>query len=439
MECDVIVIGAGVSGLTVASELQRAGRDVHILEATSRIGGRIYTIRPCMSELPIELGAEFVHGRPPEIWNWIRTASLSTYEHEARALHIDHKRIIHSQDVGTIADKVLSKMARSSRRRDESFEDYLRHSRISSDARKWSRIHIEGFNAARKDWISATSLTKDSDAAKAIDGDRTFRIVNGYDAVPEAILRSIREPQMRLHLSCVVEVVKWRRHRVDVHYRSALDGESLHMRCRQLVVTIPLGVLQAIGGNRPDRGLIQFEPSPDRVLKAARVLKCGHVYRVTFRFSNAFWESDGEYKRVGFIVSRDKNFFTWWTTSPVATPMLTGWMAGSSADRFRHENEFEIAREAMNSLFRIFRRKVPRPEAFYFHNWREDPFFRGAYSYVPVNGIRARKALSSPVEETLFFSGEATHTNGFSGTVHGAIASGIQTANTMVDCDRRCL
>jgi monoamine oxidase len=60
-----------------------------------------------------------------------------------------------------------------------------------------------------------------------------------------------------------------------------------------------------------------------------------------------------------------------------------------------------------------------------------NPFFRGAYSYVPVNGFRARKALSSPVEETLYFSGEATNADGFSGTVHGAIASGIQTAKVM--------
>src|SRR5215470_18114089 len=65
-EFDVIVIGAGAAGLAAAHALSARGLSVAVLEARERIGGRIWTIRPEGSSVPLELGAEFVHGRPRE-------------------------------------------------------------------------------------------------------------------------------------------------------------------------------------------------------------------------------------------------------------------------------------------------------------------------------------------------------------------------------------
>ncbi len=107
-------------------------------------------------------------------------------------------------------------------------------------------------------------------------------------------------------------------------------------------------------------------------------------------------------------------------------------MAGSAAEAFRGSNDRQIAMEALASLARILGKKPPQPEAFYFHNWRTDPFFRGAYSYTPVGALPARAALATPVDGTLFFAGEATETNGHSGTVHGAIASGFRAAKLVL-------
>jgi monoamine oxidase len=84
--------------------------------------------------------------------------------------------------------------------------------------------------------------------------------------------------------------------------------------------------------------------------------------------------------------------------------------------------------EALSSLSRILNRKIPQPESVHFHDWHADPFFRGAYSYVPVNALPAREILSRPIENTLFFAGEATETSGHAGMVHGAIATGINAA-----------
>ena len=71
-------------------------------------------------------------------------------------------------------------------------------------------------------------------------------------------------------------------------------------------------------------------------------------------------------------------------------------------------------------------------EEVYFHDWQNDPFSRGAYSYGKVDADGAQQSLSAPVENTLFFAGEATDTSGHNGTVHGAIASGYRAAEEMI-------
>src|SRR5690349_12746885 len=79
-EFDVVIIGAGAAGLAAASKLVRAGRTVALIEARDRIGGRVYTIRPPGATLPIELGADFVHGRPGETFAIAAEAGLRLYE-----------------------------------------------------------------------------------------------------------------------------------------------------------------------------------------------------------------------------------------------------------------------------------------------------------------------------------------------------------------------
>ena len=65
------------------------------------------------------------------------------------------------------------------------------------------------------------------------------------------------------------------------------------------------------------------------------------------------------------------------------------------------------------------------------HDWHDDPFSRGAYSYVPVDGLPAQQTLAQPLSDKLFFAGEATCT-GHVGTVHGAIQSGQRAAREIL-------
>jgi monoamine oxidase len=111
-------------------------------------------------------------------------------------------------------------------------------------------------------------------------------------------------------------------------------------------------------------------------------------------------------------------------------------VGGPKADA--HDSALATISSAIDSLSEIFGRDArPFVESAQFHNWRNDPFAYGAYSYVPVGGLNARKVLAQAVDRTLFFAGEATAQPGFQGTVHGAVESGLRAAREVLDARRR--
>ena len=425
MDCDIAIIGAGVAGLAAAGVLAQRGMSVRCLEANSYAGGRIRTVHDPLTSFPIELGAEFVHGLPAETWNSIRRAGLKVYEHSSKSLYIDKGRILPESEAGGTTGKVFLAAAQSRRRSDESFEQFLRRSRYPAEAKARAGLQVEGFDAARQELISLASLKQEWEAAEKIDGDRSYRMIDGYDSLVHYLVRSIPGWQSVMQFNSVVEKVKWRKGRVAVEYRSTVDDAPQELTCRKLIVTVSLGVLQ---GAPQTRGAIEFDPQPVDAIKAARALILGHAFRVTLRFNDAFWEEDKTFRQVGYLFSTEKLFPTWWTTYPVATPVITGWTAGSAAHSLLDEKATVIRGEALASLERILGRRIPRPLSAHLHDWRGDTFFRGAYSYVPAHALHARNALAQPVEDTLFFAGEATETSGNAATVHGAIASGLETA-----------
>jgi monoamine oxidase len=229
-----------------------------------------------------------------------------------------------------------------------------------------------------------------------------------------------------VRLNSIVESIEWSRGTATVRVRSALDGSRETLRAGRVVITVPLGILQA--------GSIHFDPEPADILDAARSLEFGEVYRVTLRFSRAFWADNPEISGAGFLFSEEPVFPTWWTTLPFETPVITGWSAGPKAAPLRGRPATEVITAAVATLQRIVERPPARLENAWFHDWFADPFSRGAYSYVPAGALAARRKLAEPVEDTLYFAGEATDLEGYGGTVHGAIASGRRAAAQILGC-----
>ena len=171
------------------------------------------------------------------------------------------------------------------------------------------------------------------------------------------------------------------------------------------------------------------------------------------RFRERFWEklalhspdhrAPDTFADLGFIHYPDAPLSNWWTQLHVRAPILVGWCGGADTKRLLTNKELAteklspdaVLHEALRSLQLIFHVSESRLRELlissHLHDWTSDPFSRGAYAYLPVNGLAAQQALAQPVDNVLFFAGEATCV-GHIGTVHGAIASGLRAANEIL-------
>ena len=424
---DAIVVGAGAAGLAALRDLRRAGLHVLCLEARDRIGGRILTFHDPLSPVPIELGPEFVHGHPPQILEMIAKGRLAIYDAEENSVQIRAGKPLEQADSWDQIAAVTNDMKEvEARGEDPTFLDFLAARDYPERVKQLATNFVEGFNAARKEEVSVASLARDARAAESIGGDSNFRILNGYDSLARVLATEDLES---VRLNEVVEHVTWQRAQVTVRTRSALTDGLQEFNASAAVLTLPLGVLQA--------GTVRFTPEPENALCSAKALRFGQVNRVVLRFRQAWWKRIEHLKDAGFWLSNERYFPTWWTTLPVRAPLLTGWSSGPRADEFMKADRRHIITAALDDLARVA--DTPRKSiedqlaAIYFHDWRNDPFAHGAYSYVPAGALKDRETLARPVEDTLFFAGEATELEGHSATVHGAMAGGQRAARQVLN------
>lgn len=200
----------------------------------------------------------------------------------------------------------------------------------------------------------------------------------------------------------------------------------------RVAVSAFLGLFGCVGVLKTSHGVsgaIEFSPALSQKEAALEHLEVGHVLKLMISFKERFWESDA---RFAFAISFDESIPTWWTQEPLVSNVLTGWAGGQAGEKLVNLSRQELVDRAIGSLSRIFAPSAgwlhERVENIYYHDWSNDPFCRGAYSYPKVGGLKAARALGAPAAETIFFAGEATDYRGAFGTVHGALASGILAA-----------
>lgn len=400
---EVLVIGCGAAGLAAARELSRQGVAVQMLEARQRIGGRMHTLADPLSPVPIELGAEFIHGKPPEIWQAIHDGRLSVVEFGAGG------------DDGE--NPLTPLMPAMQAAPEQSFAEFIAASSAPADVRRGATNFVEGFDAARADRIGVKGVLRMQQAADAIEGGRTFRLVRGYGALAEWLWSGRDAALVRARFGAVVQRIAWRRGRVEVHSTAGV------YRAPRAVVTLPLGVLQSAA--------VSFDPQPPTLRDACAAIETGHAIRMVLRFRHPLWDED-----TGFLFSNESWMPTWWTTQPVRSPVITGWMAGSRAEEREDCDQDRWLAEALGTLGRLLNLSTAdlaaQLEAWHTYNWRDDPFARGAYSYPRAGGLEAQGRFGDPVEDTLYFAGEATNAEGHAGTVHGAMATGIRAARQIL-------
>jgi monoamine oxidase len=446
-DTDLIILGAGVAGLAAARKPSSAGLRIDIVEARDRIGGRIHSVHDGVGSLPVEGGAEFVHGRPPETWEILRAAQLAPFDVPQNAWTIDGDRLTQDEKSWDRIEAVMGKMKKVEK--DISFRDLAENCcKGDEDSFRLAMGYVEGFNAADAKLISVQALLREEKVEEEIEGDLLFRVAGGYDGLVRCLRDGCDPQRVRLRTSTTATRVRWRSGQVEVSVRPTnlgADTAQTILRAKRCLITLPLGVLKATAG---EAGAIALDPDPPTIRDAINRLEMGPVLKAVLQFREPFWESlskdvadDPEKARdMGFLLAvtadRDVAFPTWWTALPMRVPRLTAWAGGPAAMRLSGRDEHEILELALADLAATFKRPACELASLLdwarVFDWQADPFTRGAYSYVPVGGLNAPDILATPVERTLYFAGEATHAP-MAGTVAGAIASGYRAAEQILN------
>src|SRR5438270_1125993 len=238
---DVLIIGAGVAGLAAAATLTRAGKRVVLLEARSRIGGRVWTAGTTGDGAAVELGAEFVHGREHEMAHLLEQHRLRIREMQGSAWCSEQGRISHC-DLFEDVERVFRKMDPSAP--DVSFLNFLNSCGCGSErVRQHAFNFVEGFHASDAARVSVHSLIESMQAEHETEGDRGFRLVGGYEQLIYALQRDVAPARSVFHLGTIVEEVNWKRGEVEI--RAHAGAASRTFTAERALITLPLGALQA--------------------------------------------------------------------------------------------------------------------------------------------------------------------------------------------------
>jgi monoamine oxidase len=445
MQTEILVIGAGVAGLTAARALAEAGREVLVVEARNRLGGRIFSVNGSAengSAEPVELGAEFVHGKPQELLAVIREAGLSIYELDGGELCRTEDGKLEPCESELEENFDWIEQLKNWTGEDCSFAQYAERAQIPEAQRARLIGYVEGFNAADHRVISAAALGRQQQAEDEMEGDRLFHIPGGYSQLPEFLAGRVEAAGGRILLEQRVVRVVWRQGSVTVECQS--PSGPVRITAKKAVVTLPLGVLQA--------GAVQWTPEPSAILQAASRMRMGEAQRAVLEFDESpvnelladtstgdgshtaayAEETASELRSFGFLFALGKLPPVWWTQYPHRSAVLTGWVGGPRAQAWQGKPLLEIKQEALATLAGILGAETgalaEKLIGCHTHDWREDPFALGAYSYVASGGMGASEAMCEPQQKTLFFAGEHTDTTGHWGTVHGAMRSGLRVA-----------
>ena len=428
-KADVIIIGGGASGLEAGREIAKAGKKVYLLEARNRLGGRLYTLTvPGFSTL-LEAGAEFVHGDMPVTQLLLREGGIKFYPIAGKYYMIKNGKFRKFENLLTTFSILLSKA--DSLKQDMPFskflDQYLDEEKYKA-VREIARGFVEGYDAADIKRASTFALREEW---KIFGQSDQYRLKGGHIKLIDFLSKEIIKHNGAIFLSTIAKEIRWKPDHVEV-----ISDKGKIYSARKALITVPLGVLQS---EPDDEAHLHISPGLPEKLEAAKSIGYGTAIKVFLEFKDAFWESSENKIRnmpeLGLLIS-DTFFTACWTQLPNKTPLITGWLAGPQAEKYKNTSDENIITMALDALGYIFNTNrsflIKNLRAGKVVNWQIDPFSLGAYSYATVESNEAKKVLTQPVEDTLFFAGEALSEGTSMGTLEEALANGMKTARELL-------
>lgn len=420
MHTDVLIIGAGAAGLAAAYELVKAGKKVTVLEARNRIGGRIHTISTEAGYM--ELGAEFIHGDLPLTLGLLKEAGIKYAQSGGKLFTVKNGQLSAGGDFIIDWDLLEEKM--NALETDISLETFLgtyfpgdEYSQLRFSVRRYAGGYdtadpaVASTFALRDEWLK--------------ENEHQYRIGTGYGSLLDYLADRIKAAGSEIVLNAPVKELSWKAGRVQ-----AICGSGHDFSASRAIITLPLALLQQ--ADQP--GQFHFSPALPEKAAAARQMGMGAIIKLLFQFKDAFWQNT-QYRSLGFIMS-DEAVPTWWTQYPEDSPILTGWLGGLPAEAYRGANGEQLLQIGMQSLSNIF--SIPVEELYenledaQVMNWTAMHYTRGSYAYATIHTHTALPVLTAPVENTLYFAGEALYEGPAMGTVEAAFTSGVTAAQQLL-------
>jgi monoamine oxidase len=426
----VLIVGAGLAGLSAARELERRGCKAIVLEARNRIGGRVWTLRDGFGGMHAEAGGEFIDEAQEEIRNLARELGLR----ESRILRTgfahyrfgtDGRRRMRSASSGWRATgQVLEPLIRSYRLNGEewngpiadtiarhSVADWLKKTGATPDVRAMARS-MRGFFVADPEELSLLAYVEQfadgSDPAKRA----MYRLRGGNDRLPERVARALRAP---IRLGHVVQRVAQTQKGVRVTVETS-RAQRLDIPADFVVITAPA----------PLAAEIEFTPPlPEAQRDALSRLRYGRATKTMLQFDRAPWRRPGHPR----ACATDLELGAVWDGSegqrgPRAVLTL---LAGGSASHATKALLATGGAERFVERLPFFGITGARLIAWQSVTWEDDPWARGAYAFFdPSFPPSARRLLALPWRR-VFFAGEHTSTT-WQGYMNGAVESGLRAA-----------
>ena len=431
---EVLILGAGAAGLACAERLHQRGVPFTILEARDRIGGRALTDFGLAPDLPLELGAQMVHGRHVITHRWAQAAGLTTrsWPVSQRALFSLNRRLCRFPWLALPGYPGfgfrafyqgiygLPRKLRAAPLPDRSLAVFLQEQAPPLGARRFVELLHAHVYAADPEEIGVRGPAEEERRAGEEFGYRNFRLNEGYS---ELFRRHAAPFLDRIRTGVRITSIQRSGAGVRIEARTGAGEATTTFDARAAIVTLPLGVLKD--------GSVNFDPAlPPAKQEAIRRIAFGMGYALQLRLSG------------GDLRERLGDFSVIWgggaTTfhrpgvrRRLSSEILTAFTVGREAKRRAGLDPGALLAATLAELSEVLPRNVHIGDVVEssVHLWPEDPFARGAYSFLPtgVDPIE-REVLAQPVDDVLFFAGEATHWKGESATVHGAIETGYRAA-----------
>jgi monoamine oxidase len=403
-EPDVIILGAGAAGLGAAWRLASAGVLVRVVEARSRVGGRAFTARD-PSGLPVELGCAWLHSADENELTGLALQSGLAIDKTVPAWRTQLNNIGFSAseqaDFHAALERLFDRIHQAGGADADQPAD-----RLLEPGNRWNPLMdaISTYmNGVELEWLSVRDFRNYHDSGV------NWRIIEGYSALMTAL-----SARLDITLDCPASLIDHAGPQVRI------ETPRGDLRARAVIITVPTNVLSSGG--------VRFHPAlPDKT-GAAAVLPLGVADKVFLRLDGAeeFPKDSHLYGALDSIRTGTYHL------RPFGRPLIEAFFAGQLARNLEAEGEAAFASFAVGELASLLGdgiRKRLHPVAA--TAWAQDRYAQGSYSYAMPGHADARQTLAAPVDERLFFAGEACMVNDFS-TAHGAWRSGVATADAVM-------